>query len=210
MAHEFDRDYWDAHWTGSAAAAGGEAPPVNPHLVAEVSGLTPGTALEAGCGEGAEAVWLAGRGWQVTAVDLSSAALERAAQHARDGDVAGRLRWVEADLTVWDPGTQFDLVTTHYAHPAIPQLAFYDRISRWVAPGGTLLIVGHRHGPGSTRHGHHPPAEASTTVADLTAALDDVRWHVVTATEHTRTLAVHGGQAIPLDDVVVRATRRLE
>ena len=53
------------------------------------------------------------------------------------------MEWVEADLGVWDPGTRFDLVTTHYAHPAMPQLDFYERIAGWVAPGGTLLVVGH-------------------------------------------------------------------
>jgi hypothetical protein len=84
--------------------------------------------------------------------------------------VAEQVRWVEADLTAWSPDTQYDLVTTHYAHPAMPQLAFYKRISAWVAPGGTLLIVGHlnahdhhdqhrpdgQHGP-DAQHGQHGP-----------------------------------------------------
>ena len=71
------------------------------------------------------------------------------------------MTWVEADLTSWEPERRFDLVTTHYAHPAMPQLAFDERISEWVAPGGTLLIIGHLHDPASTGHGHHPPAEAT-------------------------------------------------
>jgi hypothetical protein len=122
--------------------------------------------------------------------------------------LSGRVRWVEADLTVWDPGMRFDLVTTHYAHPAMPQLAFYDRIAAWVAPGGTLLIVGHLHTSGATGHGHHPPAEASVTLTDITAGLDSTRWEITTAEEHLRTVPGPGGRAIPLHDVVVRATRR--
>ena len=106
----------------------------------------------------------------------------------------------------------FDLVTTHYAHPAMPQLAFYDRIAAWVAPGGTLLIVGHLHADHGAHHGahhdHHPPAEASVTAANITARLDPTTWEVVTADEHTRTLDSPGGGQITLHDVVVRAVRR--
>src|SRR5687768_12306669 len=117
----------------------------NPHLIAEVSDLAPGTALDAGCGAGAEALWLAARGWQVTAADIATAALARAAERAAAGGVAGRVQWVEADLSTWRPDARYDLVTTHYAHPAMPQLDFYHRIASWVAPAGTLLIVGHLH-----------------------------------------------------------------
>lgn len=188
---------------GPHAAADGGAP--NPYLVGEIGDLGPGTALDAGCGSGAEAGWLASRGWHVTAADISAEVLARAAERAAaDDDVRDRVRWVEADLTTWDPGTRFDLVTTHYAHPAMSQLAFYDRISAWVAPGGTLLIVGHLHTPQATGHGHPPPAEASVTLDDITAVLDSAEWEVVTAEEHRRTLD-HGH---PLHDVVVRARRR--
>jgi SAM-dependent methyltransferase len=184
--------------------------PPNPYLARETSGLTPGTALDAGCGGGAEAIWLASCGWHVTAADISSEALARAAERAATSGAAERVRWVEADLSVWSPGARFDLVMTHYAHPAMPQLEFYDRIAGWVAPGGTLLIVGHLHTHSATGdgHGHEPPAEASATAATVTARLDDTEWEIVTAEEHLRTLTGHGGRAAPLHDVVVRATRR--
>jgi SAM-dependent methyltransferase len=185
----------------------GSSPP-NPYLARETAGLAPGTALDAGCGAGAEAIWLASRGWDVTAADISSEALARAAGRAAANEPPEQVRWVEADLSTWRPDTRFDLVTTHYAHPAMPQLDFYDRIAEWVAPGGTLLIVGHLHTHASTGHGHHPPAEASATSAAITARLDDKEWRVVTAEETLRTHTSHDGREVPLHDVVVRATRR--
>jgi 2-polyprenyl-3-methyl-5-hydroxy-6-metoxy-1,4-benzoquinol methylase len=214
MTNEFDKDYWEQHWrqTISGAPAAMDGNPPNPYLVRGTSSLTPGTALDAGCGAGTEAIWLATQGWQVTAADISPDALNRAIRRATDSGVSQQVRWIEADLTVWNPdNAQFDLVTTHYAHPAMAQLAFYDRVSTWVAPGGTLLIVGHLHTHESTEHEHHgqhPPAEASVTVADISADLDDTRWEIVTAEEHLRTLTGPAGQAVDLRDVVVQATRR--
>ena len=194
--HAFDKDYWSRHWQESTA----DALPVNPHLVAETSALSPGTAIEAGCGEGAEAIWLAQHGWQVTAVDISPEALARA--QARAGDV--QVDWVAADLTTWEPPGQVDLVTTHYAHPAMPQLAFYSRIATWVAPGGTLLIVGHLHDPDAADHGHEPQS-AQVTLDSVRAMVDAAGWTLDTAEEHTRTVP---GREAPLRDVVVRARRK--
>ncbi|GAB3499369.1 class I SAM-dependent methyltransferase [Amycolatopsis cihanbeyliensis] len=218
MTYEFDKQYWEQRWRQSGAGGGGSmgtgAP--NPYLPRETGELVPGTALDAGCGAGAEAIWLAARGWRVTAADISPAALTRAAERARVSGVSERLRWVETDLSAWNPGMRFDLVTTHYAHPAIPQLEFYDRIAGWVAPGGTLLIVGHLHDHGaaggghgqSQGPGHHPPAEASATAAAITARLDETAWEVLTAEECDRTVTGHAGEQAHLHDVVVRATRR--
>ncbi|MEV6368048.1 class I SAM-dependent methyltransferase [Micromonospora musae] len=206
MTHAFDKDYWDQHWQqrhGDSPGVRAGKPP-NPYLTRETGDLAVGSALDAGCGVGAEAIWLAARGWRVTAVDIAPEALALAAEHAATSALAGDVRWIEADLTVWAPEARFDLVTTHYAHPAMPQLAFYDRISAWVAPGGTLLIVGHLHAPTAGEHGHHPPAEASVTLADITAGLDRARWEITTAEEQVRAIP---GRPVPLHDVVVRATR---
>lgn len=210
MTHGFDKEYWEQHWQGSDAGPGSmsDSPP-HPYLAAETGGLVPGTALDAGCGAGAEALWLAANGWQVTAADISAEALTRAAERATAFEVADRVRWVEADLSVWEPGTRFDLVTTHYAHPAIPQLEFYDRLGSWVAPGGTLLIVGHLDAHDTSHEGHqHSPSEASVTAAAVTARLDASGWEVVTAEEPLRSVTRPGGRTVQLHDVVVRATRR--
>jgi SAM-dependent methyltransferase len=214
MTHSFDQAYWQQHWQQTHGDRPGSMAgnPPNPYLAQETVDLAPGTALDAGCGAGAEAIWLASHGWQVTAADISSDALARAADRAAAGGQAEPIRWVEADLTAWEPGMRFDLVTTHYTHPTMPQLAFYQRIADWVTPGGTLLIVGHLHAPETTGHGHghghRPPAEATVTLADITASLDVAEWEIVTAEEHQRPVPVPGGQTVTLHDVVVCATRR--
>jgi cyclopropane fatty-acyl-phospholipid synthase-like methyltransferase len=213
VAHTFDDDYWAEVWRGDRAHSMGASPP-NPHLVEQVADLTPGTALDAGCGAGAEAIWLATRGWRVTGADIATAALDRAAERAAEAGVGDQVQWVRADLSTWQPASSYDLVTTHYAHPAMPQLEFYDRTASWVAPGGSLLIVGHLHLEGSAhRHGHGhdsggPPASASATAAAVTARLDSARWTVVTARESRRAVSGPGGGETTIHDVVVRATRR--
>ena len=204
MTHEFDRGYWESHWR---EAAGRAAAPPHPHLDAELADLPPGTALDAGCGEGAEARWLAARGWQVTAVDVSAEVLARAAAGAAVTDGGpGRIDWLRADLSTWAPPVEHDLVTTHYAHPAMPQLAFYARVAEWVVPGGTLLVVGHRARAGDHGHGGHPD-HASATAAEVVALLDPDRWDVVTAGEPSRRVE-RPGRTVELHDVVVRAVRR--
>ncbi len=218
MTQAFDKDYWESHWdqADDRHETSAEIEP-NPYLVGETGGLLPGTALDAGCGEGTEAIWLAEQGWQVTAVDISGQVLARAAERAAGRSTApGQVRFIEADLGVWVPEVQFDLVTTHYAHPEIPQMVFYQRISEWVSPGGTLLIVGHRHTLDDTghphdegRHGHgQPPEQASVTAAGITVSLDAALWDIMTAAEPARTLTTRGGGRVQLNDVLVRATRR--
>jgi 2-polyprenyl-3-methyl-5-hydroxy-6-metoxy-1,4-benzoquinol methylase len=125
MSTQFGKAYWEAHWSDSGAV---DAMPPHPALEVEMRELASGTALDAGSGEGAEASWLAARGWHVTAVDISHNALARAA--TRPSPDAGSVTFVEADLTMGKPDRQFDLVTTFYAHLSGPQNAFYERISR--------------------------------------------------------------------------------
>ncbi|HEV2528148.1 MAG TPA: bifunctional NAD(P)/FAD-dependent oxidoreductase/class I SAM-dependent methyltransferase [Thermomicrobiales bacterium] len=236
-AQTFDKAYWEQHWqarsasrpgpgksVGHGAEHGGAAAPayqhpVNPYLTRETRDLTPGTALDAGSGAGAEAMWLAASGWRVTATDISTTVLAQARAHAEathPTEVNRRVEWVEADLERWVPGRTFDLVTTHYAHPTMPQLDFYEHLASWVAPGGTLLIVGHLHHHHHTHshthgegHGHDgPPEKATSTAAAISARFDPIAWEVVTADEATRVVAVPDGRQVPLHDVVVRLRRR--
>ncbi|MDN6529493.1 MAG: SAM-dependent methyltransferase, partial [Brevibacterium sp.] len=93
MAHSFDKSYWDQTWDGERAPAmsSGHA---TPHLVRELSGIEPGTALDAGCGAGAEAIWLAGNGWTGTGADVADTALAYAEGRADAAGVGGRIEWV--------------------------------------------------------------------------------------------------------------------
>ncbi|MDN5894115.1 MAG: class I SAM-dependent methyltransferase, partial [Nocardioides sp.] len=187
---------------------------------AETEELRVGSALDAGCGTGAEAIWLAQRGWQVMGADISRAALASAAARAEAAGLTDRVEWVQADLTAWSPGRTWDLVTTHYAHAETGQLAFYRHISSWVAPGGTLLIVGHLHsqpagGPsshhdadhdgGPSGHRDHPEHATATTVS-ITGLFAGPHWQVESCHENTRTVAP-GGVRVELNDVVVRLRR---
>ena len=95
MTHSFDKDYWERHWEQApdAALEDAESSAPNPHLIRAASGLEPSTALDAGCGTGTEATWLAAHGWQVTGADISGAALAQASERAeqavrvRQGDL---------------------------------------------------------------------------------------------------------------------------
>lgn len=146
----------------------------NQFVVAEAEGLEPGRALDWACGEGRNAVWLATQGWDVTAVDFSSAGLEkgRTLAEAAGVDVA----WVEADVTAWQPEVgAFDLVVIAYLQlPAGARRVAAAGAVRALAPGGSLVWVGHdldnlEHGYGG------PPSSAvlhtaDDLVADLHAA----------------------------------------
>src|SRR5699024_12022342 len=85
--------------------------PVNPYLADETKQLTAGTALDAGCGIGTEALWLAQNGWHVTGADISAAALATAASRAEEAEQSHRVEWVETDVARWEPNRTWDLVT---------------------------------------------------------------------------------------------------
>jgi len=144
VAIAFTREFWDERYSSADQLWSGQP---NPQLVAQTAGLTPGDALDVGCGEGADAIWLAAQGWTVTAVDISVVALDRAAAHAaaRGDELARRIRWRPADLLSWDPGArQFDLVSAQFMYlPEAELTALHRRLAEAVRPGGTLLIVLH-------------------------------------------------------------------
>ena len=201
---DFGRAFWQRHWAERETR---ETPTPHPYLATETARLTPGTALDAGCGAGAEALWLASQGWHVTAADISASALDEAKRHEAAAGPTTPIEWIEADLSRWNPDRTWSLVVTSYAHAEIGQLALYERLASWVAPGGTLLIVGHAASEhqGEGQHAAHPH-EATVTreaIAGLFAAAD---WSFETSTEHTRT-ARPGGTSVELRDVVVRARR---
>jgi SAM-dependent methyltransferase len=135
-----DHRLWDERY--AAAELIWTAEP-NRFLVAEVNGLAPGRALDLACGEGRDAVWLAAQGWEVTGVDFSRVALDKAHHLAQQHQV--RVVWILADVTTYRPPPPgFDLVAIFYLQlPAEPLAAALGNAVRALAPGGTLLLVGH-------------------------------------------------------------------
>ena len=204
--NEFDKDYWEEQW-GPATAVRRRQLPVNPYLTAETAHIPVGTALDAGCGTGTEALWLAEQGWDVTAADISTTALTEARARAAAAGAGERVDWVETDLSQWEPGRTWDLVVTNYAHVEIGQLPFYRRTTSWVSPGGTLLIVGHLHGHHDDHHlGHDHPEDATATLEAITNLFSAPQWRIEAGYEHTRT--VHpSGSPMRLRDVIVCAHR---
>jgi SAM-dependent methyltransferase len=167
-----------------------------------------------GCGEGADAVWLAGRGWQVTAVDISATALERAAEHAARAapDDAGRIRWVPADLTDGsrpDLGT-FDLVTAQFMHLPPAQLAaLHAHLAAAVSPDGTLLVVGHHPDDEHAGAGRWSSSDLMFTAEQVAATLDARLWEVTADEARPRAVTGHDGAERAGHDVVVVARRRV-
>jgi 2-polyprenyl-3-methyl-5-hydroxy-6-metoxy-1,4-benzoquinol methylase len=202
----YSQETWDARYAESDRIWSGRA---NQRLVEEVADLAPGHALDVGCGEGADAVWLAEHGWQVTALDVSEVALGRVREHAVEAGVADRIETRRHDLMADGPvPSRHDLVSVFFFHVPAPQFAgFYRGLAELVAPGGTLLVVGHHPDDVATgaRHSHGP--QLFFTPAQVVALLDPAAWEIVT--EATPTRGMDGPEG-PVDvrDSVVRAARR--
>ena len=193
---------WDQRYARVAQVWSGQP---NQALVDEVTGLPPGRALDVGCGEGADAVWLAGQGWHVTALDVSQVALDRAARHAEQA--GAQVQWVHAAfLDAPLPAGTFDLVTAQY--PALLHTPGRDaerKLLAAVAPGGTLLVVHHAEiSAGQARaHGHEPADYLGP--ADV-AALFGEDWKVEISERRPRPVP-GGAGAEHIDDIVLRARR---
>ena len=177
---------------------------VNGALAAEAASLNPGRALDVGCGEGADAIWLAARGWEVTGVDISGLALERAQVAAEAAGVL--VAWEQADVTVDPPKPEaYDLVSAFY--PALrhtPDEAAISALIDAVAPGGTLLVVGHD--VDSMKH-HHVGFDPDDYVQppDIAERLGD-GWTIETLELRPRVRPPgHDGPDIP--DRILRARR---
>jgi SAM-dependent methyltransferase len=193
---------WDARYASAEQVWSGLP---NTALVAEVAGLTPGRALDVGCGEGADAVWLAEHGWDVTALDVSQVALERAASHADDAGV--QVRWMLGALVGAPiPAGTFDLVSALY--PALRRTPTNEAegvLLGAVAAGGVLLVVHHADvdSEQAKAHGFDPADYVSP--ADVAALLGQ-DWQVAFDERRPRDTTTGAG-AHHTHDVVLRARR---
>jgi SAM-dependent methyltransferase len=210
VSEQFKQEFWDDRYRSHPHLWSGNP---NLHLVAEAEGLAPGKALDAGAGEGADAIWLARRGWRVTAVDISTVALERAAVNADQAgpDIAGRISWSQGDLNKWEPPRRaYDLVSTQYLHvPLDARIPLFDRLASAVAPGGTLLIVGHHPSDLETTVPRPHEPELFFTGDDVAEQLEPAEWDIVTNAAAGRTTKDPDGRAVTVHDTVFCARRHL-
>ena len=197
----FDRSFWEERWSQvlrEHADRVADRPP-NAHLSAEVGNLRPGFALDAGCGHGSDTLWLAARGWQVTAVDFSATALAHARSTAAavGADVAERIDWVEGDLATWAPQPgHYDLVACLYVHVAGSVQEMVRRMAAGVVPGGTLLLVGHRPIDPATGAATAAAGQVQISIDTALAALEPGRWKVILAEDRPRAIAGTGVDAV--------------
>lgn len=199
-------DMWDGMYRERTKVWSGNP---NPQLVAEAKDLKPGKALDLGCGEGADAIWLAEQGWTVTALDVSAVALERAAAHAAQTSHADRITWQQQDLTEWAPQPEFDLVSAQFLHsPLLPWRESVAMAAAAVAPGGTLLVVGH-HPHGLPSWSHHHDSGMFFTPEQLAGALrlDREPWFVNVLTDRQRSVTGPDGESGTTLDTVLRAVK---
>jgi SAM-dependent methyltransferase len=193
--------FWEQHYAGTDRVWSGR---VNARLAEVAADLTPGRALDLGCGEGADAIWLAEHGWQVVAVDVAETALRRASSAARARNVLGRIDFQRHDLSRSFPDGTFDLVSAQYLHSPVhlARDAVLRRAAARVKPGGVLLIVDHGAPPPWSQHREHDLPGIEDVLASLSP--DPQRWQRVRAESAEReTIGPDGRPATLTDNIIV-------
>jgi SAM-dependent methyltransferase len=201
------KEHWEQHYGERDRVWSGR---VNVLLAEVASTVTPGRALDLGCGEGADALWLAEHGWRVVAVDIAETALARAAADAAARGLADRIDFAQHDLSDSFPDGSFDLVSALFLHSTVrldrPQIL--SRAADAVRPGGLLLIVDHGAAPPWAKklgHDHHFPS-AEEVVNSM--KLDVRQWDRLRVEAVEREAVGPGGQTAVLTDnlIVLRRT----
>jgi SAM-dependent methyltransferase len=202
--------FWERRYAESQQVWSGR---VNTVLAELVTGFDPGRALDLGCGEGGDSLWLARQGWEVTAVDISTVAIARGQAVATvTGIEPERLRWVAADLTDWTPSSDYELVSACYLQS--PVELDRSRILRAAAsrivPGGHLLVVSHAAPPpwasGLSGHDHHRVFFTPQQELEALGAQEG-EWEQLIVETRQRTASGPDGQVGVLDDAVVLLRR---
>lgn len=207
-----DAEAWDQRYAAAALVWSAEP---NRFVAQECADLAPGRAVDLAAGEGRNAIWLAGRGWRVTAVDFSAVALEKGARltEAATGSTAGQLDWVVGDATQWRSPEPVDLVVVAYLQlPAEQRRAAVRNAVGSLRPGGTLVLVAHDSTNLTEGTGGPQDPAVLMTAEDVLADLAGLEVDVVRAGRVPREVARgddHGGEASATAwDCLVRLTRR--
>ncbi len=202
-------EFWESRYLGKDSIWSGK---VNQVLADVASTLTPGRALDLGCGEGGDALWLAENGWTAVGVDLSPTAVERGMAAARQKGLPFESVRLEAgDLTTWNTNERFDLVTCSYLHswPAeIPRDEILHRSTGFVAPGGHLLVTSHAEPPPWADPESSKMHSLPTPESDFEALqLDPAKWEAITVETRERVATGPEGVIGELKDGVVLVRR---
>jgi len=207
--------HWEARYAGSAPVWSGR---VNATTADVSASLTPGRAVDLGCGEGGDAIWLAERGWQVTAIDISPTAIARGEAAGDARGLGNRISWIAADLSNWIDGAgvgEYDLVTASFLNSTVelPRTRILRAGASLLRRGGHLLIVSHAAAPPWHRAADHDHAMAmhrllspDEELAEL--ALPTDAWTTVLAETRTRQAIGPDGEQVALDDGVLLLRRR--
>ncbi|MCK0173437.1 bifunctional 2-polyprenyl-6-hydroxyphenol methylase/3-demethylubiquinol 3-O-methyltransferase UbiG [Mycolicibacterium sp. F2034L] len=194
-------EFWEQHYGAKHRVWSGR---VNPRLAEIAETLSPGTALDVGCGEGADAIWLARHGWRVVGVDVSETALNRAAEDAARAGVAERISFERHDLSVSLPDGQFDLASVQFLHCPYDwdRDAVLRRVAERVAPGGVFVLVDHGSAPSGMHEGHHHHFPSVHEVLEG-LALDPERWERLRVEAVEREMTGPDGQVATISDNVI-------
>ncbi|MEV6628392.1 class I SAM-dependent methyltransferase [Amycolatopsis sp. NPDC051106] len=187
-------EFWDGHYATPQAD-----PRANVRLTEVVADLGPGTALDLGSGAGGDTLWLARRGWRVTAADISGVAIARLAARARELGLGDRVTAERHDLAETFPEGRFDLVSAHYLHTpfALPRAPVLRRAAHALSPGGRLLVVDH----GSVAPWSWNQDERFTSAGEVARSLElDDEWTVERADALSRRATGPGGQVADVVD----------
>jgi ubiquinone/menaquinone biosynthesis C-methylase UbiE len=196
---------WEEHYAARPQVWSGR---VNAQLAAVAPHVRAGRALDLGCGEGADSIWLAEHGWTVIGVDVSHTALSRARAAAAERGVADQIEFVHCDLTGDFPDGSFDLVSACFLHSTVEmdRSAILRRAAAAVAPGGALLIVDHAAAPPwATALHDHPFPSAQDVLADLN--LESPEWVPQRVQAVSRAATGPDGEPATLVDNVIWARR---
>lgn len=195
-------NFWDRRYAEMESLWSGQP---NGTLVHEVKGLKPGRVLDVGCGEGADALWLAEQGWNVTALDVSRVALDRAAREAETRGL--HVAWLHSGLVEAAlPAGSFDLVSAQY--PALlrtPENRAEHALLDAVAPGGLLLAVHHPLPTAAEAEARGLNLDEYVGLADIRALLDG-NWRIEVDEVRPRHVAAGAG-AHHTEDVILKARR---
>ncbi|WP_371030123.1 class I SAM-dependent methyltransferase [Pseudoclavibacter sp. JSM 162008] len=202
-------EFWEGLYSAKPAVWSGR---VNANLASVAGALTPGRALDLGCGEGGDAIWLAQHGWRVTGIDISTVAIDRARAAALTAGIDESLiDFVAGDLETWRPTEPLHLVTASFLQSPVhlPRTQIIREAALTLAPGGHLLTVAHAGPPSWVETSEHPAhlfVHPEREIADLALPADG--WETVITELRTREVTSPDGEPGTLEDSVVLLRRR--